>query len=55
MHCYSRYIPEKDKQAEIDAFKGVFSYCEDYVKIQDSYIAEQIFDFIDLTPANISI
>ena len=48
-------IPARDLFMTHRILQKIFSECEDYVKIQDAYIGEEIFHIFEFIPKNVKI
>jgi len=49
------FIPAKDYLLARRVLQDIFSKCETYVKIQDAYLGEETFDFLEYVPKNLQI
>ena len=49
------FIPAKDQLLARRVLQDIFSKCETYVKIQDAYLGEETFGFLEYVPKDVQI
>lgn len=49
------FIPVKDHLLARRVLRDIFSKCENYVKIQDAYLGEETFEFLEYIPKDVQI